>query len=203
MAGKLSRGWLRAAIATALFGAVSACGSSGSSPPTRISPQASDFSRIPAPCSLMSTGTLTALGLATKAEPQPAQREPGVTQQTCSWGYGPGGGSSHRSLIVIVALFTAAGGQDPDAAARSGFQENISEQSQADSERGHAVSGLANGAVINHLDRGDVGSSQVNAWDRNVVVTIDYEGLRSLKLSVADSGALTATRVVLQALSAS
>jgi hypothetical protein len=203
MAGKLSRRWLWGAIGSVLLGAVCACGSSTSSPPTRISPKASDFSRIPAPCSLMSSGTLTALGLVTKAEPQPAQREPGVTQQTCSWGYGPSGGSSHRSLTVIVVLFTAAGGQDPDAAAKSGFQENVSEQSQADNERGRAMSGLASEAVINHVKRGDLGSSQVNALDRNVLVTINYEGLGSLKLSVTDSGALTATRAVLQSLSAS
>lgn len=195
------RRWPRVAMGMALLGAVSACGSSASSLPTRIPPKVTNFSRIPAPCSLVSTGTLTALGLATKAEPQPAQRETGVVQQTCSWGYGPSGGSSHHALMVSVALFTAAAGQDPVAAAQSGFQENVSDQSQADSERGQTVSGLANGAVITHVIRGDLGSSQVNAWDRNVVVTVDYEDLGPRKPSATDSGALTATRAVLQALS--
>jgi hypothetical protein len=196
------RGWRRAAIGMALLAAISACGSSASSPPTRIAPKASNFSRIPAPCSLVSTGTLTALGLATKAEPQPAQREPGVVEETCSWGYGPSGGSSHHALMVSVSLFTAAAGQDPVSAAQSGYQDIVSEQSQADNERGQAVSGLANGAVITHVIRGSLGSSQVNAWDRNVVVSIDYEDLGSRKPGATDSGALSATRAVLQALSA-
>jgi hypothetical protein len=200
---RAAREWLWMALAVALLGVASACGSGAASPPTRIPPKASNFAKIPAPCSLVSKGTLTALGLPTKAEPQAAQRETGVTEQTCSWGYGPGGASSRNALTVSVALFTEAAGQDPVAAAQSGFQENASTQSQADSERGHTVSGLANGAVITHVIRGDLGSSQVNAWDRNVVVSVVYEGLGPLKLSVADSGALTATRAVLQALSAS
>jgi hypothetical protein len=188
-----------ALLGSAALIVISACTSSAASPP-RIAPRASNFSSIPAACSLVSKATLQSLKVSTKAEPQSAQRESGVTQEACSWGFGPGDGSGRRGLTVIVDLFTSGPGQE---AARSGFQENVSNQSQADDERGHTVAGLADGAVVNHVTRGALGSSQVNARDRNVVVTVEYEGFGPLKLSVADSGALTATRAVLQALSAS
>lgn len=203
-----------ATAAVALLSLIAACGSAAGQPPSRIPARASLFRAIPAACSLMDAATASLLGLNAKGQqPQPAAREPGLTEEYCDWAPdsdepgspspSPSGltGPVSSSLVVIVDLFTAAAGQNPAAAAQSQLQENASEQEQADNSRASRVAGLADGAFIEYVTRADIRESQVQARDQNVLVTVAYAADGSQ--ATINGEALTAARAILAALNAS
>lgn len=198
----------RAAAGSALLVITVGCASTGGSsgPPARVRAHTGNFTAVPAACSLLSPETARALGLRAKGSEQPTARRTGVQEKTCIW---PAAAvhSGGRSLTVIADLFTAAGGQAPAAAAMAQFQENTSTQEQADGNRGHAVSGLANQAFINQVRRSSISQVQLVTRDQNVLVTIAYSGFgtasRPVPTSTLDDGALTAARAALSALSGS
>jgi hypothetical protein len=203
------RRFTRAAGAAALLALAAGCGSTvaGSQPPARIPVHAGIFSALPSACSLVNAGTLNTLGLKAKHTEQSNVQQGGVREKTCAWGSPAGGHGGSRSLIVIADLFTPATGQAPATAAEDQFQQNTSDQAQADGTPGHAVSGLANEAFTDEVTRSGASQSQVAARDQNILVTVNYgvmgTGSRSNAVSAADSGALTAARAALSALSGS
>lgn len=199
------RRFTRVAAAAALLGMTAGCGATASSkPPASIPAHAGNFSALPSACSLVSPQTLKTLGLQAKHVEQTNTQQTGIRELTCAWGSPAGGHGGARSLIVIADLFTAATGQAPAAAAKDRFQQNTSDQAQADGHRGRAVSGLADEAFTDEVTRAGDSQSQVAVRDQNVLVTVDY-GVAAANggpnaASAADSGALTAARAVLSAL---
>jgi hypothetical protein len=182
------------------------CGATvaSSKPPAHKPGHAGIFSALPSACTLVNPDTLKTLGLQAKHVEQANTQQTGIREQTCAWGSPAGGHDGTRSLILIADLFTAATGEAPAVAAKDHFQQNTSDQAQADGHRGHAVSGLADEAFIDQVTRSGDSQSQVAVRDQNVLVTVDY-GVTAANggpnaASAANGGALTAARAVLSAL---
>ena len=199
----------RAAAGSALLATTVSCASCSSSgaadsTPARIPAHAGVISALPAACSLVSAATLKALDLQAKGMEQPTAQRGGVLEKTCIWGASAQAGG--RSLTVVADLFPAADGQTSVAAAENQFQQNTSDQAQADGDRGHAVSGLANQAFVDQVTRSRLSQVQVVARDQNVLATIAYSSLGTSggpSVVARAGGALTAARAVLSALTAS
>lgn len=200
------RRFTRAAAGAVLLGVTAGCASSvaGSPPPARIPAHSGIFSALASACSLVNPQTLKTLGLQAQHVQETDTQQAGVQEKTCAWGSPAGGHDGTRSLILIADLFTAATGEAPAAAAEDHFQENTSDQAQADGNRGHAVSGLANEAFADQVTRSGETQSQVAVRDQNVLVTVDYGVMAASggpnAASAAGGGALTAARAVLSAL---
>ena len=200
------RRFTRVAVTAALLAMTAGCGATvaSSKPPARKPAHAGNFSALPSACTVVKPETLKTLGLQAKHVEQTNTQQTGIRERTCAWGSPAGGHDGTRSLILITDLFTAATGEAPAAAAKDHFQQNTSDQAQADGHRGHAVSGLADEAFIDQVTRSGDSQSQVAVRDQNVLVTVDYgvtaANGRPNAASVADSGALTAARAVLSAL---
>jgi hypothetical protein len=197
----------RAGAIAALLAMTAGCGSTvaSSQPPARVPAHAGIFSALPSACSLVNPAMLQTLGLKAKPNEQTNAQQGGVREKTCAWGSPAGGHGGSRSLLLIADLFTSATGQVPATAAEDQFQQNTSDQAQADGSPGHAVSGLANEAFTDEVTRSRYSQSQVTVRDQNVLVTVNYGAMAansgSNADSAADQGALTAARAVLSALS--
>ena len=197
----------RAGAMAALLAMTAGCSSTVASgrPPARMPARAGIFSALPSACSLVNPATLQTLNLKAEPNEQTNAQRGGVREKRCAWGSPAGGHGGSRSLVVIADLFTPATGQAPATAAEEQFQENTSDQAQADGSRGHAVSGLANEAFTDEVTRSPYSQSQVTVRDQNVLVTVNYGAMAansgSNAVSAADQGALTAARAVLSALS--
>jgi hypothetical protein len=196
----------RAAAAAALLAMIAGCGATvaSSQPPARIAAHAGIFSAFPSACSLVNPPTLKTLDLQATHVQQTDVQQGGAEEKTCAWGSVAGGHDGTRSLILIADLFTAATGQAPATAAEDHFQQNTSDQAQADGNPGHAVSGLANEAFTDQVTRSGESQSQVTVRDQNVLVTVNYGVMAAdgepNAASAAGSGALTAARAALSAL---
>jgi hypothetical protein len=197
-----------AAATMALPGMIAACSSATSQPPTSVHPavpaRSSVFATIPPACSLLNSRTLSQLGLAAKGQQRPSAQETGLTEEYCTWTSRPGNPVS-PTVTIIVDLFTAAYGQAPAVAAQQQFQNNVSEQAQADGSRASRVRGLADEAFINQVTRGSLSQSQVQVLDQNVLLTLAYgepASSESISAPLSD-GALTAARAILTTLGAS
>jgi hypothetical protein len=199
----------RAAAGAALLGMTAGCAATvaGNPPPARIPAHAGIFSAFPSACSLVNPQTLKTLGLQARHVQQTDAQQTGVREKTCAWGSPAGGHDGTRSLILIADLFTAAAGQAPATAAQDHFQQNTSDQAQADANPGHAVSGLANEAFTDQVTRSGGSQSQVTVRDQNVLVTVDYGFMpansRLNAATTTDRGALIIARAVLSALAGS
>lgn len=199
----------RAVAGAALLGMTAGCGASvaGRPPPARIPAHTGIFSALPSACSLVNPQTLKTLGLQARHVQQTDAQQTGVREKTCAWGSPAGGHDGTRSLILIADLFTAAAGQAPATAAQDHFQQNTSDQAQADGNPGHAVSGLANEAFTDQVTRSGESQSQVTVRDQNILVTVSY-GLMPANskpnaATTTDRGALITARAVLSALAGS
>jgi hypothetical protein len=199
-----------AAATVVLLGVIAACSSGGYQPPARVQPaipaQSSAFAAIPAACSLMSSRALSRLGLAAKGQQQPSAQETGLTEEYCTWTARPGNPVG-PTLTVVADLYTANPEfeQTPAAAAQQQFPETVSNQAQADDGHATRVGGLASGAFIEQVTRGNLTQSQVQVLDQNVLLNIAYgEPASSESISApVSAGALTAASAVLATLRAS